>query len=121
MVTVTKTYMMNLLTTVPANRNLSLGEWQDQVIGRALVAIFLRQTRDERSNNSTSHNNNIGFAGCDAKTGSITAKYFIKHKKLLQFQRDCWMTVGRTGYPRLVKYDRQLAEIANEQRVAAAA
>ena len=112
--TITKTSMMNLLTSVPVNRNMDLDTWQSHVVGRALVAIFKRQTRDEQSSHTTNQNNNIGFAGCDAKAGSFGAKSYMKRNTLLEWQLAKWMSPGRDGFPRITKYHRQLNEIAAE-------
>ncbi len=81
------------------------------VVGRALVAIFQRQTEAEKSANVTDNHNGIGFSGTDAKSGSLTAKYFLKNKTLQQWQVDNWTRVVN-GYPRLCKYHKQLNEIA---------
>ncbi len=88
----------------------------EQVIGKALVQIFRRQTESEQASNTTNNLNNIGFAGCDARSGSIHAKYFIKHRKLDQWMIDKWLKIGRSGYSRLTKYHRQLNEIAIEKQ-----
>ena len=85
------------------------------VVGRALVRIFERQTTDEQASNTTNKHNTIGFAGCDAKSGSLTAKYYIKHGKLEQWMIDKWLKRSdKTGYSRLTKYHRQLNEIAQQ-------
>lgn len=84
------------------------------VIGKALVAIFNRQTEDEKASNDTRKWNSIGFSGADAKSGSLTAKYWLKHKRLLDWQVEKWIKLSR-GYPRLCKYHKQLNEIANEK------
>ncbi len=83
-----------------------------QVIGRALVGLYKRQTESEQIDNTTKIHNNIGFAGCDAKSGSLTAKYFLKHNKLEQWMIDNWTRRGTKGYSRLCKYHSQLNEIA---------
>lgn len=80
-------------------------------VGRALVAIFLNQTDSEKVVNQTNNNNNIGFSSSDAKDGSITAKYYIKHGTLLGWQLDNWTRDWR-GAPRITKYHRQLNEVA---------
>lgn len=85
------------------------------VIGKALVAIFNRQTEDEKVSNDTRKWNSVGFSGADAKSGSLTAKYWLKHKRLLEWQVEKWTKPGRGGYPRLCKYHKQLNEIANEK------
>jgi hypothetical protein len=83
-----------------------------QVVGRALVALFARQTKDEQSTNDTKEHNNVGFAGCDAKSGSITAKYFIKHHSLEKWMVEKWIKKGTNNYSRLSKYHSQLNQIA---------
>lgn len=78
------------------------------VIGRALVVILNNQTRDEQAMNATTQHNGIGFTGADARTGSITAKYFLKHKTLQDWQIAKWTKLGKKGYARLAKYHTQL-------------
>ena len=87
---------------------------RQHVIGRALVALFNRQTRSEQAANHTDNLNWVGFSGSDARDGSITAKYYIKHKSLLPWQVDNWMKDFR-GFPRITKYARQLNQIAQEK------
>ena len=89
-------------------------EFVERYIGRALVALFGRQMEDEKKVNVASHENTMGFSGPDAKSGSITAKYFIKHGKLLDWQIENWKK-DFGGFPRLAKYHRQLSEIATER------
>ena len=85
------------------------------VIGRALVALLKRQTSAEQSNNATLEHNNVGFTGVDGKSGTITAKYYLKHKTLLPWQINKWIKQGKNGYARLAKYHSQLNEIAIEK------
>lgn len=82
------------------------------IIGRALVVLFQHQTESEKAANTTDNNNNIGFAGCDARSGCMTAKYFLKHKTLLDWQIEKWMKLGANGYSRICKYAKQLNEAA---------
>jgi hypothetical protein len=82
------------------------------IIGRALVALFDRQTDAEQQRNDTEVLNDIGFAGSDAKAGSLTAKYFLKHRTLLDWQVEKWMKPTKNGYPRICRYARQLNEVA---------
>ena len=89
-------------------------EYVVQVIGRALVVLFNNQTRDEQVMNTTNQDNGIGFTGADAHSGSITAKYFIKHKTLLNWQIDRWTKPTASGYARLAKYHKQLNAAANK-------
>jgi hypothetical protein len=93
---------------------------RSKVIGRALVALLARQVDDEQVSADTRYHNGIGFAPCDAYSGTLTAKYFRRHGSLLDWQVDKWMQPsGASGNPRLLKYSRQLNEIANEKALSA--
>ncbi len=85
------------------------------VIGRGLWAIFQRQTEDEKVTNNTNKYNNVGFTGADAFGGSLTAKFWWKHGRLLDWQVAKWTKKGKNGYARLCKYHKQLNEIAIER------
>lgn len=84
------------------------------VVGRALVALFERQTKDEQAVNDTRVWNAVGFASSDARSGSLTAKSYLKNKSLLDWQVDNWTRDFR-GRPRLCKYHKQLNQIAMEK------
>ena len=86
-----------------------------EVVGRALVGIFKNQTDDEKSDNKTTHHNGIGFTGADAHSGSISAKYFIRHGFLKDWQVSRWVKPNKHGVPRIAKYHRQLNSIANQK------
>jgi len=86
-----------------------------EVIGRTLVAIFKNQTQEERSNNVTRFHNGIGFTGTDGRIGAITAKYYLKHGTLLDWQIRNWTLPNRKGTPRIVKYADQLDKIAKQK------
>lgn len=91
------------------NRNDEVGM---HAIGRALVHLFNRQTDDEKASNDTRHDNARGFTSGDARRGSITAKYYIKHRQLLDWQIEYWRKRDRKGRTRIGKYYRQIAEEA---------
>ena len=82
-----------------------------EVIGRALVVIFNNQTAIEKQANVTDCNNGIGFTGADAHGGCITAKYFLRHGTLLDWQIESWSK-------RIVKYHRQLNDAAEAKAAA---
>jgi hypothetical protein len=90
-------------------------EFVERVIGRALVALLNRQTCDEQATNETRVHNNIGFTGADGRSGTLTAKSFLKRNNLADWQVERWLKKGKNGYSRLTKYARQLNEIANEK------
>ncbi len=82
------------------------------IIGRALVVLLNNQTQHEQASNVTEQNNGVGFTGADARSGSLTAKSFMKNKTLQDWQIDMWMKVGKSGYPRIAKYHSQLDQAA---------
>lgn len=86
------------------------------IVGRALVAIFERQTESEQSSNDTNQDNGIGFSGSDAKGGSLTAKTYLKNRTLLDWQVERWTRRNENGFARICKYAAQLNEIALEKR-----
>ncbi len=91
-------------------------------VGRALVHLLNRQTREEAQANTTRNLNDMGFTPADARFGCIHAKYFIKHRMLNDWQVAYWIKPNAKGVPRIAKYWRQLAEEAErkaQQKVAA--
>ncbi len=106
---------MNIVTRASLIELLRNDEMRPHVIGRALVVLFRNQTQDEQRTNDTKVNNNIGFCGSDAKSGSITAKYYLKHKTLLPWQVEAWMRPAH-GFPRITKYVKQLNHAAIAKR-----
>lgn len=84
------------------------------VIGRACVALFERQTDDEQVANVTTESNFRGFSQSDARQGSLTAKYYIRHRTLADWMVEKWMKDWR-GAPRIAKYWKQLDEVAKRK------
>lgn len=82
------------------------------IIGRALVVIFNNQTNLEKAVNATQEDNGIGFAGMDARSGTLTAKSYIKYGSLLPWQIEAWTKRNARGVMRIAKYHRQLNEAA---------
>ena len=107
--------MSNLVTRDSLTALVSRDDIAAQVIGRALVALFNRQTSSEQTANTTNRDNDVGFTHADARSGSLTAKYFLKHKTLLEWQIDRWRKPQKNGFPRLAKYWRQLDDIARQK------
>lgn len=87
-------------------------EYVQLVIGKALSALYDYQTIDEQNTNTTTKSNGVGFTGADANSGSKTAKFWMKHHKLLDWQIAMWTKKGSRGYARLAKYHKQLNQIA---------
>lgn len=90
-------------------------EKQAQIVGRACLVLFKRQTASERQANTTNVQNSIGFTGSDAKSGSLTAKTFMKYNTLQPWQVERWLKIDSRGTMRIAKYWRQLDEAAREK------
>lgn len=82
-----------------------------QWVERAITVIYERQTEDEKSADSTSHHNGIGFSATDASIMSSFAKQLSKGKHLSEKQ----LTIAFRVMP---KYARQLFEIAQGKEAA---
>ena len=105
---------MTLVTKHSLEQMLSVAsnEKKQQIIGRACVAIFQKQTSAEKTTNSTNTDNGVGFTSSDAHTGSLTAKYFMKHNSLQDWQVNMWMKLNSKGTFRISKYWKQLNDAA---------
>lgn len=55
---------------------------RNDVVERAIVAIYRRQTHDERTSDETKHRNGVGFSGAHAKLGSYYARWVINGNRL---------------------------------------
>ena len=84
----------------------------DKAVGRALVVLFKRQTEAEKQENVAKIVNNLGFTKADAFKGSVTAKYFLKHGSLQDWQLNYWRARDARGSMRIGKYWNQLADEA---------
>lgn len=90
-------------------------EKKKYIVGRALVVVFNNQTRDEQSINNTTINNGVGFTGADARSGTLTAKSFLKNKTLTDWQLNAWLRKDSSGYSRICKYHNQLEKAAQQK------
>lgn len=75
---------------------------------KGLIAIYNKQTEDEKREDQTKHSNGIGFSGCDAKILGNMAKYAIAKGGLTEKQ---------LAYvkKKIFKYAGQLTKIANKE------
>ena len=53
----------------------ALLEKSDRAVERAMIVLFERQTADEQQQADTNHQNNRGFASCDARAGTRFARF----------------------------------------------
>ena len=112
--TVTKASLTDMIMTAS-------DEKRAHVIGRACVALFKYQTAAEQATNDTRLDNGEGFTSADALSGSLTAKYYLKHKTLQSWQVDRWTKLNKRGDMRIAKYWAQLARAAEEKAAIKAA
>lgn len=83
--------------------------WDNFMVERAVVALFKRQTRDERANEHTIWLNQQGFNAADAAILTRGAKWVLAGNRL----DGKYLVEVRQ---RLLKYTRQLREIILERR-----
>jgi hypothetical protein len=95
-------------------------EKKAQIVGRACLALFRRQTEAEKADNDAKMMNNRGFTKGDAREGCLTAKSFIKNGTLQDWQVEQWLSKNVKGVMRIVKYWAQLDEEAQAKMAARA-
>ncbi len=106
--TYTKQFIANLLM-----ENTARGH---RAIGRALVALLVRQTETEKTCKQTILKNFRGFSQPDAKYGSACAEHFLANGTLTDEMIAYWRApMWRGRRPRITKYAGQLAIVANEK------
>jgi phosphoribulokinase len=78
----------------------------DKAVARAILAIYNRQTEDEKIVKETSASNGVGYNGVDANFMSSLAQFY---------QAKGFLSAGQLKYGRkaIMKYAGQLTEIAN--------
>lgn len=90
---------------------VNLLDTNDKAVERAIVAIYERQTADEKQVNHTRHDNSVGFRQNHAPRMSFYARLILSGKKLypaqIQMSRR-WMKM----------YRKQLCAIANAREQA---
>jgi hypothetical protein len=97
---ITKTLIVELLNT------------NDKAVGRALVALYARQTESEKSAETTINLNGEGFTPADAFVGSSMAQFFAARGYLTEKQLAYWRKPNAKGTPRICKYAGQLLLVA---------
>ncbi len=80
----------------------------DKAVGRAMVALFERQTSDEQASESTKHHNKRGFSAFDAGAGSYFAKWVMSGRQLTGRHLDKARRVA-------LRYVKQLSSIAAQR------
>ena len=75
---------------------------------RAILALFLKQTEDERSKDESRHENSVGFNKPDAPRMSYYARWIKSGKHLNGWHLEKARLV-------MLKYSKQLTKIANKE------
>ena len=81
-------------------------------VEKAIVAIYNRQTIDEKALEETTAKNGVGFSGADAEFGSSLAKWLLRNPNVNH------LSEKQMKYARRIakKYTRQLVDISNNWR-----
>ena len=79
---------------------------RDDFAVRCLMKLYERQTVEEQMSGTTKFFNHQGFSGVDAEILTSFAEQFRRHR-ILSKKQIIWMKA------RIVKYTRQLLEVAN--------
>ena len=89
----------------------------DLAVERAVVAIYDRQTTDEKRDSDTKHDNMIGFRANHASTRSFYARIILKGWKLDGHKKRAHLHSTKLVKARkfIGQYHRQLCEIANKE------
>lgn len=89
----------------------------DKALERAIVAIYDRQTHDEKRDSDTKHDNERGFRANHAPTMSYFARIILKGWKESGKSKNVHLNPVKLDKARgfMVQYHRQLCEIANSR------
>ncbi len=90
---------------------LDLLATRDRAVGRALLALYRRQTEHEQRTGTTQLLNHRGFSAVHASRGTRDALYFQQHG-WLPIQSLYWWRHQVNGRSRISRYADQLVEIA---------
>lgn len=80
----------------------------NRAVDRAVMAIYNRQTENEKMDGDTKVLNGIGFNGADAKMGTYYARWVMSGRNLSGHHLE-------RARAMMIKYRKQLTNIANNQ------
>jgi hypothetical protein len=85
-----------------------------------ILAIFNRQTPDERDTEATHYDNAQGFNGCDARIGSYLAKWIISQRALRKDPKYLALSGKHLEKAQkiMMKYAGQLVKVVKEKQSA---
>lgn len=90
------------------DRIINLLKSNDRAVEKAIVAIYHRQTADEKATSDTKHTNHRGFRSNHASRGSYYARWVLSGRTLSGYHVEKAREIA-------LHYHRQLSEIANEK------
>lgn len=82
----------------------------DKAVERAIIAIYDRQTQDEKATSDTRHNNGRGFRANHASKGSYYARWCLGGRRLTGHHLANARKIA-------LHYTQQLADVANAKAV----
>ena len=85
----------------------------DRAVERAMVAIYDRQTQDEKATSDTRHNNGRGFRANHASKGSYYARWVLGGRRLSGHHLENARKIA-------LHYRKQLAAVANAKATGSA-
>jgi len=105
-------------TTWTQDRIIGLLERSDLAVERAIVALYDRQTQDEKVDSTTKHDNARGFRKNHDHTGSFFARIILKGWKQDGNKNRVHLNPYKLAKARgiVLHYSRQLAEAANTKQ-----
>jgi hypothetical protein len=80
----------------------------DKWLYRAILALFNKQTSDEKRIGDTKYRNNVGFSGADARLLTYYANYIIRFGQLNEYHK-------KIARNKILKYSNQLVKISEEK------
>lgn len=86
----------------------------DTALEEALLTIYHRQTADEKRAGTTTHQNGVGFNGCDANQASYCAKWLLDRSGKRDPHRHLTGKFLVWAKKTMPKYAGQLATMAQE-------
>lgn len=95
---------------------LQLLQSNDRAVERALIALYQRQTADEKLAETTSHVNRVGFSPAHAQKFTSFAKQILRGYHLTARQL-AFCRYVTNGNSRIGRYWAQLVEVANAKRL----
>lgn len=94
----------------------ALLETSSKAVEKGILVIYDRQTQDEKTTESTNHQNGVGFSGADAEIlSSFAAQILRKQSRGIELGKCLSEKQMAIAKKKIARYSRQLAEVANEK------